>query len=116
MRRRALVEWMTASYRASVRRACHLSRFSRTAWYRSSQAKDQSVLRRRIREIALSRPRFGYQRIHVMLRREDWRVNRKRVHRLYRLEGLQLRMGCVGASTSVCIADRHRRHRAATSG
>jgi len=50
------------------------------------------VLRRRIREIALSRPRFGYQRIHVMLRREGWMVNRKRVHRLYCLEGLQLRM------------------------
>lgn len=46
----------------------------------------------RIREIAMSRPRFGYQRIHVMLRREGWRINRKRVHRLYRLEGLQVRM------------------------
>ena len=37
------------------------------------------------------RPRFGFQRIHVMLRREGWMVNHKRVHRLYRLEGLQLR-------------------------
>ena len=46
----------------------------------------------RIREIALSRPRFGYLRIHVLLRREGWRINRKRVHRLYRLEGLQVRM------------------------
>ena len=92
MRRRALVEWIRAGYRVSIRRACDLSCFSRAAWYRSSQAKDQSVLRARIREIALSRPRFGYQRIHVMLRREGWMVNRKRVHRLYRLEGLQLRM------------------------
>ena len=46
----------------------------------------------RIREIALSRPRFGFQRIHVLLRREGWNVNLKRVHRLYRLEGLQVRM------------------------
>jgi putative transposase len=46
----------------------------------------------RIREIAMSRPRFGFQRIHVLLRREGWRVNIKRVHRLYRLEGLQVRM------------------------
>ena len=46
----------------------------------------------RIREIAQSRPRFGYQRIHIMLRREGWQVNKKRVHRLYRLEGLQVRM------------------------
>jgi putative transposase len=45
----------------------------------------------RIREIAHARPRFGYQRIHVMLRREGWPVNKKRVRRLYRLDGLQLR-------------------------
>ncbi len=49
-------------------------------------------LRMRIREIALSRPRFGYSRIHILLRREGWKVNHKRVHRLYRLEGLQVRM------------------------
>jgi len=45
----------------------------------------------RIRDIAARRPRFGYQRIHLMLQREGWRVNKKRVRRLYRLEGLQLR-------------------------
>jgi transposase InsO family protein len=43
----------------------------------------------RSRELAMARPRFGYQRIHVLLRREGWAINRKRVHRLYRLEGLQ---------------------------
>ncbi len=42
-------------------------------------------------DMAARRPRFGYQRIHVMLRREGWPVNKKRVRRLYRLEGLQLR-------------------------
>jgi putative transposase len=46
----------------------------------------------RIREIAMNRPRFGYERIHIVLRREGWKVNHKRVHRLYRLEGLQVRM------------------------
>jgi putative transposase len=45
----------------------------------------------RMRDIATRRPRFGYERIHVMLRREGWVVNKKRVRRLYRLEGLQLR-------------------------
>lgn len=38
------------------------------------------------------RPELGYLRIWVLLRREGWLVNRKRVRRLYRLEGLQLRM------------------------
>jgi putative transposase len=40
----------------------------------------------------MNRPRFGYERIHIVLRREGWKGNRKRVHRLYRLEGLQVRM------------------------
>src|SRR5206468_13024430 len=57
-----------------------------------SRAKDQTALRRRIREIAHVRPRFGFMRIWVLVRREGWPVNRKRVRRLYRLEGLQLRM------------------------
>jgi putative transposase len=70
---------------------CRLAGLSRAAWYKRSVAKDQSALRLRIRDIAHRRPRFGYERIHVMLRREGWPVNKKRVRRLYRLEGLQLR-------------------------
>lgn len=40
----------------------------------------------------MARPRFGYERIHILLIREGWQVGRKRVHRLYKLEGLQVRM------------------------
>lgn len=72
-------------------RACRLALLSRTAWYRRPQRDPQGALRARIREIALARPRFGFQRIHVLLRREGWLVNVKRVRRLYRLEGLQVR-------------------------
>jgi len=88
-----------AQYAISVRWACELAQFSRTAWYRHSRARDQTALRRRVREVALARPRFGYLRIHVLPRREGWIVNHKRVRRLYRLEGLQLRMRM-----------RHRKH------
>ena len=49
-------------------------------------------MRVRIRDLAHARPRLGYLRIWVLLRREGWWVNRKRVRRLYRREGLQLRM------------------------
>jgi len=77
--------------KVSVERACRLGNFSRGGWYRKSTARDQSGLRMRIRDIAMSRPRFGYARIHVLLRREGWHVNLKRVHRLYCLEGLQVR-------------------------
>lgn len=51
----------------------------------------QAALRPRIRDLAASRVRYGYKRIHVLLRREGHQVNHKRVHRLYSLEGLQLR-------------------------
>jgi putative transposase len=44
-----------------------------------------------MKEIASSRPRFGYLRIHTVLRREGWLVNKKRVHRIYKEEGLFLR-------------------------
>ena len=73
-------------------KACRPAQLSRTAFYRNSQAKDQWALRLRIRATAYARPQFGYQRIHVMMRREGWPANTKRVRRLYRLEGLQLRM------------------------
>jgi putative transposase len=46
----------------------------------------------RMREIAMDRPRFGYLRVLVMLKLERWEICKKRVYRLYRLEGLQLRM------------------------
>jgi putative transposase len=75
-----------------VQQACRLALLRRSTWYRRSHAKDQTPLRMRIRELALNRPRFGYLRIHVLLRREGWLINRKRVHRLYRLDGLQVRM------------------------
>ena len=51
----------------------------------------QEPLRRRIREIAHTRVSYGHRRVHVLLRREGWRVNMKRVYRPYREEGLSLR-------------------------
>jgi putative transposase len=45
----------------------------------------------RLKELAAARPRFGYKRLWLLLRREGWRVNHKRIHRLYKLVGLQLR-------------------------
>jgi len=86
-----LAGWIRERFQVATVRACRLARFSRAGFYRKSQAKDQSALRQRIREIAHARPRSGYQRIHVMLRREGWPVNKKRVRRLYRMDGLQLR-------------------------
>src|SRR5499433_808049 len=92
VRRRELAGWFHVTFQVSCARACRLAQFSRAAWYRPSRARDQSGLRLRIRELAQARPRFGYLRIWVLLRREGWVVNRQRVRRLYRLDGLQVRM------------------------
>jgi putative transposase len=83
---------MQERFKVSVRRSCELALLRRSVWYAKSTVRDQSVLRQRIRDIAMSRPRFGYLRVLVMLKREGWQVGKKRVYRLYRLEGLQLRM------------------------
>jgi putative transposase len=66
-------------------------RMSRALFAYRSRRPTQEHLRRRLRELAQARPRYGYRRVHVLLRREGWAVNMKRVRRLYRLEGLQLR-------------------------
>jgi len=49
------------------------------------------MLRERLKELASQRRRFGYRRLHALLRREGWRVNHKAVHRIYVEEGLQVR-------------------------
>jgi putative transposase len=51
----------------------------------------QQALRQRLKELAALRVRFGYRRLCTMLRREGWTVNPKRVYRLYKLDGLEVR-------------------------
>ena len=50
------------------------------------------MLRGRIRELAAARVRYGYFSIYILLRREGWKINHKRVYRVYRLEGLSMRL------------------------
>ena len=80
-----------AAYRVSERRACEVIGIWRFSYRYVSQRGDDLALRMRIREIAATRVRYGYLRIHILLRREGWRVNHKRVYRIYREEGLNLR-------------------------
>ena len=75
----------------SQKRACRVMMLQRASWYYRSRKDDQAALRMRIKEIAAVRIRYGYLRIHVLLRREGWTINKKRVYRLYREEGLNLR-------------------------
>ncbi len=75
----------------SIRRACSVVGAERSSSHYKARRRSQAALSKRIREIAETRGRYGYRRIHVLLRREGWEVNAKRVWRLYREMGLQLR-------------------------
>jgi putative transposase len=75
----------------SERRAAGLVKITRKTLRYRSRRPPQDALRRRLRELAASRVRFGYRRLTVMLRREGWRVNPKRVYRLYTEDGLTVR-------------------------
>lgn len=63
----------------------------RAVRYRSVQSDVNAALRMRIKDIAATRIRYGQRRIYVLLRREGWHVNIKRVARIYRAEGLAIR-------------------------
>ena len=62
-----------------------------SSYHYKSHRHGQAVLEKRIKEIAETRMRYGYRRVHVVLRREGWMTNIKRTYRLYRAMGLKLR-------------------------
>ena len=90
-RQRELVDDVRAIWQVSIRRACRNLRVDPSSYHYKSRRPSQASLKQRIKEIAETRVRYGYRRIHVLLRREGWLVNAKRVNRLYREMGLQLR-------------------------
>jgi putative transposase len=90
-RKREMVDRVRTVWRVSIRRACRAVPVDRSTYHYRSKRAGQAPLVKRIREIAETRVRYGYRRIHVLLRREGWPVNAKRVCRLYREQGLQLR-------------------------
>lgn len=86
--RRQVVTHLLAAFPTSARRACRLVRLSRSRWQYHTRRGDDAELRERLRDLATKKPRWGYQQLHVLLRREGRHVNHKKVLRLYREEGL----------------------------
>ncbi|NLI14368.1 MAG: IS3 family transposase [Peptococcaceae bacterium] len=86
-----MVKYLGQTYAVSERRSCRVLKLNRSLYRRRPKRDEQAFLRMRIKEIAATRVRYGYRRIHVLLCREGWKVNHKRVYRLYRAEGLNLR-------------------------
>lgn len=80
------------NYRISRHRACLVICFPESTMRYIKRTKDDTALRNRIRELVVSRVRYGSDRIHMVLRREGWMVNHKKVRRIYREEGFNLRL------------------------
>jgi putative transposase len=89
--RKRTVEFLRQDFELSERRACALVGQSLSTQRYVSRRMEIPGLRKRLIDLAHERIRFGYPRLHYLLRREGFAVNRKRVYRLYREEGLKLR-------------------------
>ena len=79
-------------FSVSERRACKGVGFSRTSVrYHRRVKNDEAAIRKRLHELARQRPRFGYRQMTRLLRLEGFRVSFKRVHRIWKAEGLKVR-------------------------
>lgn len=75
----------------SQRRACALAGIDPRVYRRQPKRSEDKDLRQRLRELSAERRRFGYRRLHILLKREGWDVNWKKLYRIYREEGLTVR-------------------------
>ena len=88
---REAVVYLQQTYEMSQRRACRVIAGDRSSVRYRARRPDDAPLRERLKALAQERRRFGYRRLHVLLRREGHAVNKKRVQRLYREERLMVR-------------------------
>lgn len=91
VRRREVIRHYQDVFQVSERRACNAMGFGRASHRYQSRRDTEVALRMRLKELAESRVRYGYRRLHVLLQREGWCVNHKRLYRLYCEEGLSIR-------------------------
>ncbi len=89
--KREAVAHVTNLYDVSERRACAVLQADRSMIRYQSKRGDDNELRLAVKRISAERKRFGYRRIHMMLQREGFHVNHKKLRRIYREEGLQVR-------------------------
>jgi putative transposase len=93
---REMATHLTNQYKVSERRACRVVGINRaTMRYRPTRKPElvqaEAAIESRLVELAKERPRFGYRRLGVLLRREGLVANHKRVYRLYKKDNLALR-------------------------
>lgn len=112
VRRREVVSHYQDVFEVSERRACDAMGLGRASHRYRSRRDPEVELRMRLKDLAESRVRYGYRRLHILLKREGWHVNHKRLYRLYCEEGLSIRT----RSPKCRWACRYRAGRAAADG
>lgn len=88
---RELVRGMCSDWAVSIRTACGAIGFDRSTFHYKSRRIDQAAVEKRIKEICETRVRYGYRRVHVLLDREGWGINIKKLYRIYNELGMKLR-------------------------
>ena len=99
------------AHEVSQRRACSVLGVDRLSVRYRSVRPDDADLRKAMKDVAAERRRFGYRRVHVMLERQGWQVNQKKIRRLYREENLQVkrrggRKRALGTRRPMLVPDR----------
>ena len=90
--KRAVMTYLRKEHKISERQACKIVQLCRSSGrYQIKKASDEDELCRRIKLIAEEKRRFGYRRIGYLLLREGYKINHKRVYRLYKAQGLEVR-------------------------
>jgi putative transposase len=85
------VNWAIEEKSYSQRHACALVGMAPRVYRYQSSRPDDAELRKRLRELSSERRRFGYRRLHLLLKREGVEVNWKRLYRIYKEERLTVR-------------------------
>ena len=101
-----MVAHVLAAYGLSERRSCIALGVDRSSICYRSVRPDQTPLRLRNRDLSQTGVRYGYVWIYILLRREGWIVNHKPVYRLYREDGLSLRLKRPKRHVSAASRDR----------
>lgn len=107
-RKRKLVDEVRGEWQVSIRKACAALEFDRSTYHYKVRRSGQAALETRIREICHARIRYGYRRVHVLLRREGWRHGQNKTRRIYRELGLQLRNKAPKRRVKAKLRDDHR--------
>ena len=115
--RRAVAQEAITAGLCSQRAACRALHLARSTYGYRGRAPTQreELLRKRLRELSVKHPRYGYRRIAAVLRREGWPVGKRHIQRLRRMEGLRVpptkrKIVRRGVSTGLPTRATHRNH------